>query len=89
VLFEFGTGFRLFPFVGLNSNHLTRSGLDQTETGYDLGLGLGFKLPLAGLGADVRGALNMVTDPASSDASRKWAEITVGVSYSFLHVATP
>jgi hypothetical protein len=89
VLFEFGTGVRLFPFVGLSSNHLKRSGLDETETGYDFGLGVGFKLPLAGLGADVRGALNMVTDPASSAASRKWAEITVGVSYSFLHIATP
>jgi hypothetical protein len=89
VLFEFGTGFRLFPFAGLSSNHMKRSGLDQTETGYDFGLGLGFKLPVAGLGADVRGALNMVTDPASSDVSRKWAEITVGVSYSFLHLPTP
>ena len=85
VLFEFGTGIRMFPFVGLSSNHMKRSGLDQSETGYDLGLGLGFKLPLAGLGADIRAAGNVVTDPATSDASRKWAEITIGVSYSFLH----
>jgi hypothetical protein len=83
VLFTFGTGVQLFPFVGLSSNHMTRSGLDQTETGYDFGVGLGFKLPLAGLGADIRAAGNVVTDPASSDASRKWAEITVGVNYSF------
>lgn len=86
VLFEFGTGFRMFPFAGIGSNHLTRSGLDQTETGYDFGLGFGFNLPLAGLGADVRGAVNVVTDPASSDASRKWGEITVGVSYAIFHM---
>lgn len=85
VLFTFGAGVKLFPFVGLSSNHMTRAGLDQTETGYDGGIGLGFKLPLAGLGADVRGAVNVVTDPGASDASRKWGEITVGVSYAFLH----
>lgn len=83
VLFTFGTGMKLFPFVGLSSNHMKRSGLDQTETGYDLGIGLGFKLPLAGLGADIRAAGNVVTDPANSDVSRKWAEITIGVNYSF------
>lgn len=88
VLFHFGAGFSMFPFVGISTNHMTRSGLDQTETGYDFGLGFGFKLPLAGLGADIRGALNMVTDPATSDASRKWAEASIGVSYSFLR-ATP
>jgi len=35
---------------------------------------------------DARGALNVVTDPASSDASRKWGEITVGVSYAIFHL---
>jgi hypothetical protein len=89
VLFTFGTGIKMFPFVGLSSNHLTRSGLDQTETGYDFGVGLGFNLPLAGLGADIRAAANVVTDPATSDASRKWAEITVGVSYAIFHSVIP
>ena len=89
VLFTFGTGVKMFPFVGLSSNHMKRSGLDQTETGYDFGVGLGFNLPLAGLGADVRAAANVVTDPASSDASRKWAEITVGVSYAIFHSVIP
>jgi len=86
VLFEFGTGVRMFPFAGIGTNKLSRAGLNQSETGYDFGLGFGFNLPLAGLGVDARGALNVVTDPASSDASRKWGEITVGVSYAIFHL---
>jgi hypothetical protein len=41
--------------------------------------------PVSNLRADVRGAIDMVTDPASSQASLKWADISVGVSYAFLH----
>jgi hypothetical protein len=81
-LFTFGTGMQMFPFVGIGSNHLKRDGLDATETGYDFGLGLGFKLPLTGLSGDARGTFNVVTDAGSSQASRKWAELTVGVNYA-------
>lgn len=89
VLFTFGTGMKLFPFAGISSNHLERAGMDDTQTGYDFGLGLGLKLPalgpVSGLSADIRGALNMVVDPATSDASRKWTDITIGVSYPLFH----
>jgi hypothetical protein len=84
-LLSFGAGFKFMPFAGLGSNRMKRAGLDQSETGYDFGLGLGFSLPVAHLGVDLRGALNIVQDPATSQASRKWAEITAGVSYAFYH----
>jgi hypothetical protein len=85
VLFAFGTGFQMIPFAGISSNHLKRTGLDATQTGYDFGLGFGFSLPLTGLSGSARAAANIVTDPASSNSSRKWGEITVGVSYSLFH----
>ena len=85
VLLTFGTGYQFYPFVGVGSNHLKRDGLDATQTGYDFGLGLGFKVPVANLSVAIRGALNMVTDPGSTDTSRKWGEVTAGVSYGLLH----
>ncbi|MGH7742856.1 MAG: outer membrane beta-barrel protein [Candidatus Eiseniibacteriota bacterium] len=85
VLFMFGTGLQFYPFVGISSNHMKRPALDSSETGYDFGLGLGFKLPLAGLSADIRATGLAVTDPANSQASRKWGEFTIGVAYSLFH----
>jgi hypothetical protein len=89
VLFTFGTGIQLYPFAGIGSSNLKRTGLDATQTSYDFGLGLGFKLPgigpVSGLSANVRGALDMVTDPASTQVSRKWGEVSVGVSYGVFH----
>lgn len=84
VLFTFGTAYQMYPYVGIGSNHLKRAGLDQSETGYTFGLGMGFKLPLANLTANVRAGANMVTDPASTETSRKWADVTAGVSYGLL-----
>ncbi|MBI1799517.1 MAG: outer membrane beta-barrel protein [Candidatus Eisenbacteria bacterium] len=89
VLFMFGTGVQFYPFVGLASNHLKRDGLDESQTGYDFGLGFGFKLPVVGLSAHARGGANIVTSPASSETSRKWGEITLGVSYNFYHSVIP
>jgi hypothetical protein len=86
VLFAMGM---MYPFAGLNSNHLKRSGLDETKTGYDFGLGVGFKLPIVGLSANARGALNIVSSPASTQSSRKWGEVTVGVSYDVFHSMIP
>jgi hypothetical protein len=79
-LFTFGTGMQFFPFAGIGSNHLKGDRLDVTQTGYDFGMGIGFKLPLPGLSGDVRGALNIV--PSPGEASRKWAELTVGLNYA-------
>ena len=92
-LFAFGTGFQMYPFAGVSSNNLKGRerkaaqivDLDATRTGYDFGLGFGAKLPLVGLSAHARGAFNIVIDPAGSRASRKWTDITVGVSYSLFH----
>ena len=85
VLFTFGGGLQLYPFAGVSSSTLKRTGLDASQTGYDFGLGLGFKLPLVGLSAHARGQVDIITDPASSQASRKSAEVTVGVSYALFH----
>lgn len=80
VLIPFGAGFRFYPFAGVGSHKLKRTGSpDITKTGYNFGLGIGFSPPLAGLSVDVRGELNAVVD---GDVSRKWANATVGVSYN-------
>jgi hypothetical protein len=82
-LFTAGERFRVFPFVGIGSYKLTRSGAeDLTKVGYSFGLGLGF-LPdpaVEKLSIDVRGELDMmVTD----QTSQKFAKATAGVSYLF------
>jgi len=89
VLFTFGTGLRYFPYAGIGSNHMTRDGMDERKTGYDFGMGLGFKLPLANLSGDVRAGVNMVVSPASTESSRKWGEITVGVAYGIYKLPVP
>lgn len=85
VLLPFGTGFRFYPFAGIGSHTLKRTGSeDVTHTGYNFGLGFGFSPPLAGLSIDVRGELNAVVD---GDVSRKWGNATVGVSYNVFRMA--
>ena len=78
-LLTFGAmGFRLFPFAGIGSYKLTRSGSeDIKDAGYDFGLGLGFS-PIQKLSVDVRGELAMVK---TGETSQKFANITAGVSY--------
>jgi outer membrane protein with beta-barrel domain len=83
LLLKFGGPLQFYPFAGMSSSHLKRTGLDETDTAYDFGLGLGIKLPLVGLSVDGRGELDAAVDKASSDASRKWANVTLGVSYAF------
>jgi len=68
---------------------MTRDGMDERKTGYDFGMGLGFKLPLANLSGDVRAGVNMVVSPASTESSRKWGEITVGVAYGIYKLPVP
>ena len=84
-LLTFGTGAKLFPFAGIGSQTLSRTGQeDLTKTAYNFGLGMAFGLPVTGLSLDVRGELNAMVD---GETSRKWANATVGVAYSFFSAA--
>lgn len=76
-----GPGVSFFPYAGLGTYTLERSGAeDISEMGYDLGLGLTLT-PMPKLGIGLRGQLTMVP---TGDTSRKYGEVQVGVSYSFL-----
>jgi len=82
-LLTVGEGFRVFPFAGVGSYRLTRSGSeDVSDMGFQFGLGLGF-LPdpaVERLSIDIRGEVDMmVTD----QTSQKFAKATAGVSYLF------
>lgn len=72
-------GFKFFPYAGLGSNKLTRTGSDEIkETGYNFGLGLG-----AGVTPDfsliARGGVNMIK---TGDTSRKFADVTLNLYYN-------
>lgn len=80
-LLSMGGPVRFYPFVGIASQKLTRAGADDlTGTGYDFGLGLGVSA-IHKIDVDVRGELNMM---ALGETSRKFANVTAGVSYRFL-----
>jgi opacity protein-like surface antigen len=81
VLLATGGPVRFYPFVGMGSHKLTREGTeDLSKTGYNFGLGLGFSL-VPKFDVDLRGELNMIT---LGETSRKFANVTAGVSYHFL-----
>jgi len=68
----------LYPFVGIASHTLSRDGSDDIkETGYELGLGVGFSVP-HGIGIDARGGFDFVV---TNETSRKFVNVTLGVSY--------
>jgi hypothetical protein len=70
--------FRIYPYVGIGSNKLTRQGSDDiSEVGYNFGLGVGIS-PAARFALQLRGELDMVK---TGDTSRKFANGTLGVSY--------
>ena len=71
---------QLFPFVGIGSYKLERSGAeDISDPGYSFGLGLGIS-PIPKLGVNVRGEFDMVV---TDQTSQKFAKLTAGASYSF------
>src|SRR5438552_5193761 len=80
-LFTFGAPMlQLFPFVGIGSYKLERSGAeDISDPGYSFGLGLGIS-PIPKLGVNVRGEFDMVV---TDQTSQKFAKLTAGASYSF------
>jgi len=77
-----GPGLKVFPYVGIGSHTLKREGTaDLTKAGYNFGLGIGFS-PLPKLSAGLRGEFNMI--PLGNETSRKFANVTLGVSYNVL-----
>lgn len=78
-LFNFGGPVKFYPFVGIGSTTIKQSGSDDvTDTNLNFGLGFGFT-PMPKLGIDLRGELNSVV---TGDTSRKFGNLTVGVSYA-------
>ncbi len=79
-----GAGLKFFPYAGISTNKLTRIGSDDlSSTGYDFGLGLGAGLTNY-LSLVARGEVDIVKD---ADATRKFANVTVGLSYTLLRNA--
>lgn len=76
-----GLGFGLHPYAGIGSHKLKRAGSPEIkETAYNVGLGFGINA-VPKISIQVRGELNMVV---TGDTSRKFANGTVGLSYSLL-----
>jgi hypothetical protein len=86
LLLTFGGKIQLYPFAGIGSYKLSRTGSeDQTNKAYTFGLGLGIS-PLPKLSIHVRGELAAAVD---GETSRKWANATVGVSYNIFSTPIP
>jgi len=76
-----GLGFGLHPYVGIGSHKLERDGSPEIkETAYNVGLGFGLSV-IPKISFVVRGEMNLVV---TGDTSRKFANGTLGVTYSLL-----
>ena len=83
VLLNMGGGTtRFFPYAGIGSYKIERSGSEEiSDVGYTLGLGIGFGVPsVVGLSFDVRGEALII---ATGETSQKLGNVTAGVSYKF------
>lgn len=67
-----------YPFAGIGQTSLKRTGFDDSFTTYNFGLGLGIS-PAPKISVHIRGELQTVVD---GDASRKFGNATVGVTYA-------
>jgi opacity protein-like surface antigen len=86
VMLTFGGKLQLYPFAGIGSYKLSRTGSeDLTNTAYTFGLGLGIS-PLPKLSVHVRGELAAAVE---GETSRKWANATLGVSYNVFSTPIP
>ena len=76
-----GGGLKFYPYAGIGSYKLERTGSEEIkETGYNFGLGLGIPAgPKISLQA--RGGLDMIV---TGDTSRKFANATVGITYTLM-----
>ena len=80
-LLTFGGTLKFYPFAGIGSHKLKRTGTEETRTTFNFGLGLGICPPVAKLTIHLRGELNAAV---KDEASRKWGTITAGVSYNLV-----
>jgi hypothetical protein len=89
LLLNMGSGAtRFFPFAGIGSYKIERSGSEEiSEVGYNFGLGIGFGVSsLPALSFDVRGEALMIK---TGDTSQKLGNVTAGVTYKFFSTPTP
>ena len=83
-----GTGMHFFPFGGIGSYTIERSGSeDISEVGYNFGVGIGFGVAsMPALSFDVRGEALMIK---TGETSQKLGNVTAGVSWKFFSTPTP
>ena len=81
VMLTFGTGFQMYPFAGIGTTKSERTGLDASSSGYNFGLGFAVSPPALKLAFHVRGEMALVKEEDATESARKWANVTVGVSY--------
>lgn len=82
-MLNLGGPFQFYPYLGIGSTKVEQEGSDDlTETNINFGLGLGIS-PIPKISAHLRAELNSVL---TSDTSRKFANITAGVSYALFSI---
>lgn len=69
-------GFKIYPFVGVNSNTMSRDEDEITKLGLNGGLGMGFRPGKVMI--DLRGDFNAAK---IGDTSRKWVSATIGLGF--------
>jgi hypothetical protein len=78
LLMSSGEGFRFYPFAGVGSWELDRTGSDIKETGWNFGFGVG--IPAGSkISVHLRGELDMII---TGDTSRKFGTATLGLNYN-------
>lgn len=76
-----GSGLHFYPFAGIGSHKLTRTGTPEIkETAYNFGLGFGIS-PTPKVSLQIRGEVNMIK---TGDTSRKFGNATVGLNYDLV-----
>jgi len=68
--------FKIYPFVGVNSNTMSRDDDEITKLGFNGGLGMGFRP--GKIMIDLRGDFNVAK---IGDSSRKWVGATIGLGF--------
>lgn len=81
-LLTMGGPVQFYPFAGIGSTKLERTGADLSLTTYNVGLGLGLN-PAPKVSIHIRGELQMAVD---GDTSRKFANVTAGASYALFSI---
>ena len=81
LMLAFGTGFQMYPYAGIGTTQSERPGLDASATAYNFGLGFGISPPALKLALHLRGEMAVVREEDATESARKWANVTVGVSY--------